>query len=58
MDNRSDFPLEFLQSTFVGPKELTVPSSFAWMAQQVARLGSYKQAICILAGDKGGSGSS
>ena len=54
MGGRSDFPFQFLQPTGVGTKTLTVPSvssSFCWTAQQVAKLGGYKQAIYILAGD-------
>ena len=54
MDNRSDFPFSYLQSTGAGSKTLTVPSvssSFCWTANQVAKLGTYKQPIYILAED-------
>ena len=54
MGGKSDFRFHFLQSTGVGTRTLTVPSvssSFNWTAQQVAKLGSSKQAIYILAID-------
>lgn len=54
MGGRSDFRFHFLQSTGVGARTLTVPSvssSFNWTAQQVAKLGSSKQAIYVLAVD-------
>ena len=54
MGGREDFPFEFLQATGSGTRSLTVPavsSSFRWTAQQVAKLGGYKQAIYILAKD-------
>ena len=54
MGGREDFPFEFLQATGSGTRNLTVPavsSSFRWTAQQVAKLGGYKQAIYILAMD-------
>ena len=55
MGGRADFPFVFLQPVGAGTKTLIVPavsSSFCWTAQQVARLGSYKQAIYILAKDE------
>ena len=54
MGERTDFPFVFLQRAGAGTKTLIVPveSSFCWTAQQVARLGGYKQAIYILAKDK------
>lgn len=56
MGGKSDgFPFAFLQPTGVGSKTLTVPcvsSSFSWTAQQVAKLGTCKQAIYILAQDE------
>ena len=55
MDGRDDFMFPFLQSTGVGTRTLTIPSvsaSFQWTAQQVAKLGSYKQAIYIIAIDE------
>lgn len=55
MGQRADFPFVFLQPAGAGTKTLTVPavsSSFCWTAQQVAKLGGYKQAIYILAKDK------
>ena len=55
MGGRRDFPFAFLQPTGVGSRTLTVPcvsSSFSWTAQQVAKLGTYKQAIYILAQDE------
>ena len=55
MDGRDDFMFSFLQSTGVGTRTLTIPSvsaSFQWTAQQVAKLGSYKQAIYIIAIDE------
>ena len=55
MGGRSDFHFQFLQSTGVGTKTLTIPSvsdSFSWTAQQVAKLGNNKQAIYILALDE------
>ena len=54
MDGRSDFPFSFLQPTGAGTKTLMLPSissSFRWTAQQVAKLGGYKQAIYIIAKD-------
>ena len=54
MGFRDDFPFEFLQPTGVGTKTLTIPaksSSFFWTAQQVSKLGGYKQSIYILAKD-------
>ena len=54
MDGREDFHFNFLQPTGVGTKTLTVPSvssSFCWTAQQVAKLGTNKQAIYIMAVD-------
>ena len=55
MGERADFPFVFLQPAGAGTKTLTIPavsSSFCWTAQQVARLGGYKQAIYILAKDE------
>ena len=55
MSGRDDFHFKFLQSTGVGTRTLTVPSvsaSFSWTAQQVAKLGTNKQAIYILAIDE------
>lgn len=52
MGGRDDFCFDFLQPTGVGTKTLTVPSvssSFRWTAQQVAKLGSNKQSIYIVA---------
>ena len=42
MNNRSDFPFQYLQPTGSGNRTLSVPSvssSFNWTAKQVARLG-------------------
>ena len=55
MGGSNDFCFHFLQSTGLGSKTLTLPavsSSFIWTAQQVARLGSSKQPIYILADDE------
>ena len=52
MWNRSDFPFFYLQPTGAGSHTLTLPSvshSFHWTPQQVAKLGSHKQPIYILA---------
>ena len=35
----------FISTTGVGTKTLTVPSGFCWTAQEVAKLGTNKQAI-------------
>lgn len=54
MDNRSDFPFSYLQSTGASSKTVTVPlvsSSFCLTANQVAKLGTYKQPIYIPAED-------
>jgi len=55
MGGKDDFRFQFLQSTGAGTKTLTVPSvssSFLWTPQQVAKLGSSKQAIYIIALDE------
>ena len=55
MGDRKDFPFIFLEPTGAGCRSLTTPStslSFSWTAQQVAKLGSNKQSIYILAMDK------
>lgn len=55
MGGSDDFSFQYLQSTGVGTKTLTVPSvssSFSWTPQQVAKLGNSKQAIYILALDE------
>ena len=52
MWNRNDFPFSYLQPTGAGSRTLTLPSvshSFHWTPQQVAKLGSHKQPIYILA---------
>lgn len=52
MGGKQDFKFLFLQRVGVGAKALTVPSvssTLTWTAQQVARLGGYKQPIFILA---------
>jgi len=52
MKDRQDFKFSYLQPTGVGIKTLSippVPNTFSWTAQQVAKLGEYKQAIYILA---------
>lgn len=52
MNGCKDFPFVFLQSTGCGSRSLTLPSvstSFSWTPQMVARLGSVKQPIYILA---------
>lgn len=52
MKDKSDFQFVFLQPTGAGSRLLTIPtvsSSFVWTAQQVARLGSNKQWIYVLA---------
>ena len=50
------FSFQYLQSTSVGSKTLTIPSvsaSFDWTAEHVARLGNNnKQAIYVLANDE------
>ena len=54
MGERSEFPFSFLQPTGGKSKVLTIPSlstSFSWTAQQVAKLGTAKQAVYIIAGD-------
>ena len=54
MGGNEDFNFNFLQPTGAGSKTLTVPavsSTFEWTAQQVAKLGSNKQAIYIIAND-------
>lgn len=54
MGGRSDFRFYFIQPTGAGSRTLTLPSvssSFCWTAQQVAKLGNYKQPIYILAKD-------
>ena len=54
MNNRSDFPFQYLQPTGSGSRTLSVPSvssSFNWTAKQVARLGGTTGTFYILAGD-------
>ena len=54
MNNRNDFPFQYLQPTGSGSRTLFVPSvssSFNWTAKQVARLGGTTGTLYILAGD-------
>ena len=54
MGGKHDFRFQFLQSTGVGSRTLTIPvlSSFDWSAQQVAKLGNNKQPVYIIAVDE------
>jgi hypothetical protein len=50
MNNRNDFPFQYLQPTGSGSRTLSVPSvssSFNWTAKQVARLGGTTGTIYI-----------
>ena len=54
MDNRNDFPFNYLQPTGSGSCTLSIPSvssSFSWTAKQVARIGNNTGTIYILAND-------
>ena len=52
MGGKLDFKFTFLQAAGTGTKVLAIPAvsnTFTWTAQQVAKLGNYKQPIYILA---------